>query len=86
MYVVTILNSGNLLIGKFSDILLEFPSFIFIVNYRFFKKPIHNDLVEIVIKRVKYMLGYSETSLELVHPQSVLYRYVNIFYFVASIC
>jgi len=41
---------------------------------RFFKKGIHNDLVEIVIKRVKHMLGYPESSYENIYPKNVLYR------------
>lgn len=41
---------------------------------RFFKRPIHNDIVEIIINRVKYMLGYPESRSELVYPSSVLYR------------
>jgi hypothetical protein len=41
---------------------------------RFFKKPIHNDIVEIVINRVKHMLGYPESRAELIYPPSVLYR------------
>ena len=41
---------------------------------RFFKNPIHNNLVEVVINRVKCMLGYPESSAELVYPPSVLYR------------
>jgi [Skp1-protein]-hydroxyproline N-acetylglucosaminyltransferase len=52
----------------------HYPKFWESVN-RFFHKPsIHNDIVELVINRVKYMLGYPESSLELVHPPSVLYR------------
>ena len=46
----------------------------FSLSCRFFKKPIHNDLVEIVIKRVKTMFGYPESHPDLIHPQSVLYR------------
>lgn len=38
------------------------------------KKPIHNNLVEIVLKRVKNMLGYPESAAELINPSSVLYR------------
>lgn len=41
---------------------------------RFFKKPIHNEIVELVINRVKNMLGYPESRAELVYPPSVLYR------------
>jgi hypothetical protein len=42
---------------------------------RYFKKPIHNDLVEIVINRVKCMLGYPESRPEMIHPNNVLFRY-----------
>ena len=41
---------------------------------RFFKKPIHNDLVELLIKRVKNMLGYPECATALVSPTTLLYR------------
>lgn len=52
----------------------HYPKFWESVN-RFFGKPsIHNDIVEIIINRVKYMLGYPESKLELVHPSSVLFR------------
>ena len=34
----------------------------------------HNNLVEIVINRVKCMLGYPESQPELIYPPSVLYR------------
>ena len=44
---------------------------------RFFKKPIHNDLVELVLKRVKCMLGYPESRPEMINPNSVLYRYTS---------
>ena len=51
----------------------HYPKFWETVN-RIFKKPIHNDLVEIIIKRVKSMLGYAESTAENVFPKSVLYR------------
>lgn len=51
----------------------HYPKFWESVN-RFFKKPIHNNLVEIVLKRVKTMLSYPESSPELINPNSVLYR------------
>ena len=41
---------------------------------RFFKKPIHNDLSELVIRRVKAMLEYPESTPEAVMPASLLYR------------
>jgi len=41
---------------------------------RYFKRPIHNLLVEMVINRVKNMLGYPESASDLVTPLSVLYR------------
>lgn len=43
-------------------------------TFRFFKKPIHNELVEIIIKRVKNMLGYPECDSEVVFPRNILYR------------
>jgi len=51
----------------------HYPKFWESVN-RFFKKPIHNDLVELVLKRVKCMLGYPESRPEMINPNSVLYR------------
>jgi [Skp1-protein]-hydroxyproline N-acetylglucosaminyltransferase len=51
----------------------HYPKFWETVN-RFFKKPIHNNLVEIVLKRVKAMLQYPESTSELLNPNSVLYR------------
>lgn len=48
--------------------------YLFIHFHRYFKKPIHNDIVEIVINRVKHMLGYPESRAELLYPPSVLYR------------
>ncbi len=51
----------------------HYPKFWESVN-RFFKRGIHNNLVEIVLKRVKTMLEYPESSPELVNPNSVLYR------------
>lgn len=47
----------------------HYPKFWESVN-RFFKKPIHNNLVEIVLKRVKNMLGYPESAGELINPSS----------------
>ena len=44
------------------------------LSLRFFKKPIHNDLVELVLKRVKCMLGYPESRPDMISPNSVLYR------------
>lgn len=51
----------------------HYPKFWETTN-RFFKKPIHNDIVEIVIKRVKCMMGYPEARPELIHPNNALYR------------
>jgi [Skp1-protein]-hydroxyproline N-acetylglucosaminyltransferase len=51
----------------------HYPKFWESVN-RFFKKPIHNNLVEIVLKRVKAMLSYPESTPEMINPNSVLYR------------
>ena len=41
---------------------------------RFFKKPIHNELGELVTKRVKTMLEYPESTPLAVTPASLLYR------------
>jgi hypothetical protein len=49
---------------------------------RYFKHPVHNEIVELVIRRVKAQLGYPETQGDLVTPASLLYRYflnVNIY-------
>jgi len=51
----------------------HYPKFWESAN-RFYKKPIHNDVVELVIKRVKSMLGYPESAPDLVSPASLLYR------------
>ena len=51
----------------------HYPKFWESVN-RFFKRPIHNNLVELVLKRVKTMLDYPESRPELINPSSVLYR------------
>lgn len=51
----------------------HYPKFWETVN-RFFKRPIHNPLVEMLIHRVKNMLGYPESATNLVSPMSVLYR------------
>jgi hypothetical protein len=44
---------------------------------RFFRKPIHNDIVEVIIKRVKNMLGYPEARADFIYPNNVLYRYLR---------
>jgi hypothetical protein len=49
------------------------PKFWETVN-RYFDKGVHNDIVELVIKRVKHMLGYPECAARLVQPPSVLYK------------
>lgn len=54
----------------------HYPKFWETTN-RFFKRPIHNDLVEIVIKRVKNMLGYSESIHENIFPKNILYNLDN---------
>lgn len=46
--------------------------------YRFFKRPIHNDVAELVLKRCKSMLGYTESRPEYVEPTSLLHRYVKL--------
>ena len=51
----------------------HYPKFWETVN-RIFKRPIHNELVEIVIKRVKNMLGYSESNSECIFPKNIIYR------------
>lgn len=47
---------------------------MYLLLFRFFKKPIHNDILELIINRVKCMLGYPESDAELVAPASILYR------------
>ena len=42
--------------------------------HRFFKRPIHNDIMKVIISRVKCMVGYPESRPELISPNSVLYR------------
>jgi hypothetical protein len=42
---------------------------------RFFKRPIHNDIAELVLKRCKSMLDYSESRPEFIHPPSLLHRF-----------
>ena len=54
----------------------HYPKFWESVN-RFFKAPIHNDLVELVIKRVKCMLDYPESRADMISPPSLLYRLVD---------
>lgn len=49
------------------------PKFWETVN-RYFERGVHNDLAQVVIQRVKHMLRYPESSLELVQPASVLYQ------------
>ena len=44
------------------------------IIYRFFKRPIHNDVAELVLKRCKNMLDYPESHTEYVNPRSLLYR------------
>mmetsp|Transcript_10042 Transcript_10042/g.15192 ORF Transcript_10042/g.15192 Transcript_10042/m.15192 type:complete len:500 (-) Transcript_10042:145-1644(-) len=51
----------------------HYPKFWESVN-RYFKKPIHNEIIELVIKRVKCMLGYGESTAKMVSPHSLLYR------------
>lgn len=51
----------------------HYPKFWESVN-RFFKKPVHNEIVELIINRVKCMLGYPESRSELIQPTSILYR------------
>jgi len=51
----------------------HYPKFWESVN-RSFKKGVHNDIVEMMIKRVKCMLDYPETSPALISPASLLYR------------
>ena len=69
----------NYLISLFSFLFSPFFLFFLFFSFlslRFFKKPIHNDLVELVLKRVKCMLGYPESKPDMINPNSVLYRYV----------
>lgn len=51
----------------------HYPKFWETTN-RFFKKPIHNDIVEFIIKRVKCMMGYPESRPDMISPNSVHYR------------
>lgn len=51
----------------------HYPKFWESVN-RFFKRPIHNELTEMVLKRCKCMLGYPESRPEMISPEIVLYR------------
>ena len=41
---------------------------------RFFERPIHNDIMLMVINRVKNMLGYPEARAEMLYPNTILYR------------
>lgn len=41
---------------------------------RFFKRPIHNDIAELVLKRCKSMLDYTESHSDLVQPPTLLHR------------
>lgn len=54
----------------------HYPKFWESVN-RFFKKPIHNELVSMVIQRVKCMLDYPESKPEFIRPESVTFRLQN---------
>lgn len=49
------------------------PKFWETIN-RLFKKPIHNDLVQILIQRVKHMFNYPESHAETLIIPSILYR------------
>jgi hypothetical protein len=49
------------------------PKFWESVN-RLFKKPVHNQITSLVLKRVKNLLGYPESINEMVHPPSLLYE------------
>lgn len=51
----------------------HYPKFWESVN-RFFKKGIHNSIVELIIERVKNNLGYPESRADRVQPASLLYR------------
>jgi [Skp1-protein]-hydroxyproline N-acetylglucosaminyltransferase len=42
----------------------------------YFKKPIHNEVTSLVIKRVKFMLGYAESPAETINPPSLIHRSV----------
>lgn len=54
----------------------HYPKFWESVN-RFFKRPVHNQIVDIVLERVKSMLGYPESAAPLVKVQSALYNLEN---------
>jgi hypothetical protein len=49
------------------------PKFWESVN-RLFRNQVHNPIVALVIKRIKNLLGYPESSRELLYPPSLLYR------------
>jgi hypothetical protein len=51
----------------------HYPKFWESVN-RNFKKPIHNNILELMIKRVKSMLEYPESQADRVFPSSLLYK------------
>ena len=46
-----------------------------VIFFRFFKNPaVHNNIVQMVINRVKCMLGYPESRPDMVEPKSLLYK------------
>ena len=47
------------------------------IAHRYFKRPVHNEIIELVIKRVKVMLGYGENLASATYPQSLLFRRVT---------
>lgn len=51
----------------------HYPKFWESVN-RFFKRPIHNDVAELVLTRCKNLLDYPESHNQYVNPRSMLYR------------
>lgn len=50
---------------------------IILIVFRFFRSGVHNNIIELMIKRVKHMLGYPEARAELVEPASLLYKLDN---------
>ena len=52
----------------------SFASLLLLFHHRYFKKPIHNEITELVIKRVKHMLTYAESTYQSTNPPSLLHR------------
>jgi [Skp1-protein]-hydroxyproline N-acetylglucosaminyltransferase len=64
---------------KFWESVNRYPHFslslsLLKMNFSYFKKPIHNEVTSLVIKRVKFMLGYVESPAETISPPSLIHR------------